>query len=74
MHGVLHSRIDVDKVYLTREIGARGVISYEGCINMEESNLGWYFRNSVEPLKVGKLQKQYNITILSIRRNLNRVG
>ena len=52
MHGVLHSRIDVDKVYLTREIGARGVISCEGCINMEESNLGWYFRNSVEPLKV----------------------
>ena len=52
MHGVLHSRINVDKVYLTREIGARGVISYEGCINMEERNLGWYFRNSVEPLKV----------------------
>ena len=28
----------------------QGLISCEGCIRTEESNLGWYVSNSVEPL------------------------
>ena len=35
------------------EVGGRGLISCEGCIKMEEKNLGWYVRNSVEPLIEG---------------------
>ena len=50
MHGALHPKSDIDMVYLSREIGERGLISYEGCIRMKENNLGWYVRNSVEPL------------------------
>ena len=53
MHGALHPKSDIDGVYLCREMGGRGLISCEGCIRMEENNLGWYVRNSVEPLIEG---------------------
>ena len=53
MHGVLHPKSNIDRVYLSREMGGRGLISCEVCIRMEESNLGWYVRNSVEPFIEG---------------------
>ena len=34
-------------------MGGRGLISCEGCIRIEENNLGWYVRNSVELLNEG---------------------
>ena len=40
MHGALHPKTDVDRVYLSRENGIRGLIICEGCIRMEENNLG----------------------------------
>ena len=46
----LHPKSDNDRIYLSREMGGRGLISCEGCIMMEENNLGWYLRNSIEPL------------------------
>ena len=46
MHGVLHPKSDIDTVYLSRKMGGRELISCEGCIRMEENNLGWYVRNS----------------------------
>ena len=53
MHGALHPKSSIDRVYLSREMGGRGLISCEGCIRMEENNLGWYVRNSIEPLIEG---------------------
>ena len=53
MHRALHPKSDVDRVYLSREMGGRGLISCEGCIRMEENNLAWYIWNSVEPLIEG---------------------
>ena len=53
IHGVLHPKSDIGGVYLSREMGGRGLISCEGCITMEENNSGWYVRNSVEPLIEG---------------------
>ena len=50
MHGGLHPKSDIDRVYLSREMGGRRLISCEGYVRMEENNLGWYVRNSVEPL------------------------
>ena len=50
MHGALHPGSDVDRVYLSREMGGRGLISCEGCIRMEENNLEWYVKNSDEPM------------------------
>ena len=43
MHGELHLKSDIDRVYLSKEMGGRG-------LRMEENNLRWYVRNSVEPL------------------------
>ena len=53
MHGALHPKSDISRVYLSWEMGGRGLISYEGYVRMEENNLGWYVRNSVEPLIEG---------------------
>ena len=53
MHGALHPKRDVDRVYLSRKMRGRGLISCERCTRMEEKNLGWYIRNSVEPLIEG---------------------
>ena len=36
MHGVLHPKIDVDRVNLSTEMGGRGLISCEGYIRMED--------------------------------------
>ena len=40
MHGALYPKSDIDRVYLRREMGGRGLISCEGCIRMEENKLG----------------------------------
>ena len=53
IHGALHPKNDVDMVYLSRELGGRGLINFEGCIRMEKNNLGRYVRNSVDPLIEG---------------------
>ena len=53
MHGALHPKSDVPRVYLSRDMGGRGLISCEGCIRMEQNNLGWYVKNSIEPLIEG---------------------
>ena len=57
----LHCKSDVVRVYFSREMGERRLISCEGCIRIEENNLGCYVTNSVELLIEGverKLQKQ----------------
>ena len=53
MHGALHPKSDVDRVYLSRELGERGLISFKKCIRMKENNLGWYVKNSNGPLTEG---------------------
>ena len=40
MHGTLHPKSDIDKVYLSREMGGSALISCEGCIRTEEHKLG----------------------------------
>ena len=42
MHGVL-----------SKEMGGRELTSSEGCMRIEENDLGWYVMNSVEPLIEG---------------------
>ena len=39
MHGALHPKGDVDRVYLSREMEGRGLISCERCMRMKENNL-----------------------------------
>ena len=50
MHEVLHPKSDVDRVYLPKQNGGRGLISCEMCVKTEENNLAWYVRNLKERL------------------------
>ena len=52
-HGILYPKSDVDRVYLSRKMTGSGLIRCEGYIRIEENNLGWCVRNSVEPLIEG---------------------
>ena len=66
MHGALHPKSDVGRVYLSRDMGGRGLISCEGCIRMEQNNWGWYVKNSIEPLIEGAKAAEtieYNDTV-----------
>ena len=40
MNGALHPKGDVDRLYVTRMKGGRGLISCESCISSEKNNLG----------------------------------
>ena len=65
-HGALLSKSDTDRIYLSREMGGRRLISCDGCLRMEENNLGRYVRNSVEPLIKGMKAArtiEYNDTV-----------
>ena len=50
MYGVLHPKSDIDRLYLKRKHGGRGLISIEMCIRLKENNLGLYVRGSNEIL------------------------
>ena len=47
-----HPKSDIDRLYVSRKKGGRGLISCKNCIASEENNLGWYVKNKVEPLLI----------------------
>ena len=49
MHGSLHPRADVDRLYLPRKEGGRGLLSVEDSINKEENSIAHYVENSSQP-------------------------
>ena len=53
MNGAFHSKSDVDRLYVSREDGGRGLMSCEGCVRGEENSLEWYVRNSLDVLLQG---------------------
>ena len=53
MYGVLHPKSDIDRLYLKRKHGGRGLISIEMCVRLEENNLGLYVCRSNEMLLKG---------------------
>ena len=55
MYGWLHPKSDVDRLYVKRKEGGRGLISVERCIREEENSLGFYVANSEENLIRGVL-------------------
>ena len=50
MNGAFHPKSDVDRLYVSRVNGGRGLIGCEGCVKSEENSLGWYVKNSLEVL------------------------
>ena len=53
LHGAFHPKSDVDRLYVGRDKGGRGLISCEKCVKSEENNLGWYIKNADEVLLEG---------------------
>ena len=53
MYGALHPKSDVDRLYIKRKVGGRGLMSAERCVREEENNLGFYVANSEENLIKG---------------------
>ena len=50
IHRAMHPQADVDRLYLKRKNGGRGLISVEDCIEMETRNLKSYIQESNEGL------------------------
>ena len=50
MHGSLHPRADVDRLYLPRDKSGRGLLSVEDSINKEQNALAFYVHNTEEPI------------------------
>ena len=50
MYGELHPKRDVDRLYVKRKQGGRGLISVEQCIREQENSLRLYVANSEENL------------------------
>ena len=55
MYGGLHTKSDVDRLYVKRKEVGRCLISAERCIREEENSLGFYVANSEENLIRGVL-------------------
>ena len=53
MYGALHPKSDIDRLYLKRKPGGRGLISIEMCVKPEGNNLGLYVRGLNEMLLKG---------------------
>ena len=49
MYRALHSKSDVDRLYIKRKGGGRNLMSVE-CCSREENSLGFYLANSAENL------------------------
>ena len=52
MNKELHPRSDVDRLYVSRMEGGRGLIGRKVCAKPEENSLGWYVKHHIEPLIV----------------------
>ena len=46
MYGAMNPKSDVDRLYMKRKEGGRGLISVEQCVKGEENSLGFYVANS----------------------------
>ena len=56
MYGAHHPQADIDRLYLRRADGGRGLISIADCVRMEQESLLRYIEQSKEKLilEVGK--------------------
>ena len=64
MYGAIHPKGNIDRLYVKRKEGGRGLISIESCVRSEENNLGLYIRESNKMLlkgvkKGGVIQTDY---------------
>ena len=65
MNGTLHPKSDVDRLYVARQRGGRGLQSVLETIQSDENSLRWYVKNSHEQLlKAVHKQQEMNTDII----------
>ena len=69
MYGGLQPKSDVDRLYVKRKEGGRGLISVRQCVREEENSLGSYVANSEENLIRGVLTAE----TINTRQNITSV-
>ena len=79
MYGALPPKSDVDRLYLKRKHGGRGLISIEMCLRLEENNLGMYVCGSNEILlkgikKVGIIQTENLMEKEDFKKNRAKIS
>ena len=50
MHGGFHPKSDVDRLYLPRKLGGRGICSIEDCVEEERRSIAMYLAQNQEEL------------------------
>ena len=60
MHGALHPRADVDRLYVHRRMGGRGLMSIADVVSCEASSLYRYVKSSSEPLLMAAVEVLWN--------------
>ena len=50
MHGGLHPKSDIDRLYLPRKLGGRGICSIEDCVEEERRSIATYLSQNQEEL------------------------
>ena len=68
MHQGLHPKRDVDRLYVSRKEGERGLMSFESTVRSEENNPGWYLKNSNKNF----LQGVKHVVILKFRESVSK--
>ena len=68
MHKGLHPKSDIDRLYVRRKEGRRGLVSCKSTVGREENNLGWYLTNLNENL----LQRVKHVRILKFIRSVSK--
>ena len=61
MHKVLHPRDNMDRLYMTRKRGRRGLASLEDCVDVSIQGLDDYMQKSKERLIIAPSNRIYNI-------------
>ena len=79
MYGAFHPKGDVDRLYVKRKEGGRGLISIENCVISEKNNLGLYVRNSEEKLLKGVrasriIETENVVEKEELKENLSRIA
>ena len=70
---MFHKKGDVDRLYISRQEGGRGLISIEDCVLMERNNLFHYVNESCEPfLREFVTEKVVSEGILKVEIRKNR--
>ena len=77
IYGALHPKSDVDRLYIPRKEGGRGLISIEDCVELAIRGLGVYVHGSEERLiqaaRVDKIDSLEAVSVLKRSKKEKRL-